>query len=154
MDADDAQPVIQILAELAFGDALLEVGVGRREHADVDALRACFADRQNLLVLEKAEQLRLHVQREVSDFVEKECPAGGRSHEPGLIRDCAGEAAAPMSEQLAVGELASRGRAVVREEHGRAAVRADVDRARDELLARSAFARDEDGEIVALHPLD
>ena len=36
VDADHAQPVVEILAELAFGDALLEVGVGRRDHAHVD----------------------------------------------------------------------------------------------------------------------
>ena len=45
-------------------------------------------------------------------------------------------------------------RAVVGQEHRGAAVRADVDRARDELLAGAALAGDEHGEVVALQPLN
>ena len=59
-----------------------------------------------------------------------------------------------VPEQLTVGQIASRGRAVVGEERGRAAVRADVNRPRDQLLARPALAGDEHGEVVALHPLN
>ena len=72
VDADDAQPVVQILAELAFGDALLEVGVGGGEHPHVDALRPRLADRHDLVLLEEAQQLRLDVERQVADFVEEQ----------------------------------------------------------------------------------
>ena len=59
-----------------------------------------------------------------------------------------------MAEQLAVGEVAAGRRAVVGQERRRAAMRSDVNRARHELLAGSALAGDQHGEVVALHPLD
>ena len=86
VDPDDAQPVIQILAELAFGDALFEVGVGRREHADVHLLRLGLADRHDLLLLEKPQQLGLDVERQIADFVEEQRAAGGGAHQARLIR--------------------------------------------------------------------
>ena len=39
VNPDHAEAVIEILAELAFRHPLFEIGVGRREHAHVDALR-------------------------------------------------------------------------------------------------------------------
>ena len=72
VDADDAQAVEQILAELAVGDALLEIGVGRGHDADVDARGTRLADRQDFPLLEEAQQLRLHVDRQVADLVEEE----------------------------------------------------------------------------------
>ena len=80
--ADDAQPVKQILAELALADAALEIGVRRRDDADVDALRPGVADRQDLALLEKPEQLRLDVERQIADFVQEQraadAPCAGR----------------------------------------------------------------------------
>ena len=82
VDADHAQAVEQILAELAVGDALLEIGVGRGDDPDVDPLRARVADRQHLALLEEPQQLRLHVERQVADFVEEQraadAPSGAR----------------------------------------------------------------------------
>src|SRR5258708_39861770 len=72
VDANDGQPVIQIFAKSSFGDALLEVRVGRREDADVDALRLGLADRHDLGLLEKSQQPRLDVERQIADLVEKE----------------------------------------------------------------------------------
>ena len=106
------------------------------------------------LLLEEAQQLGLHVERQVADFVEEQRAAGGRPNQPRLIDDRAGEAAAPVTEELAVGEIAAGRRAVEGQEHRGAAMRADVDGPRDELLARSAFAGDEHREIVALQPLN
>ena len=40
VDADDAEAVVQILAESALGHALLEIGVGRGQHAHVHARSA------------------------------------------------------------------------------------------------------------------
>ena len=87
VDPDHAQAVEEILAELAVGHALLEVGVGRRDDADVDALRARVADRQDLALLEKPQQFRLDVERQVADFVEEERAAERRPQHAGLVGD-------------------------------------------------------------------
>src|SRR5438876_7377785 len=105
-------------------------------------------------MLEKPQQLGLHVERQVANLVEEQRAAGRRSHKAELIRYRSGEAASPMTEQLAVGQLAPRGGAVVRQEHRGAAVRADVNGAGDELLAGAAFARDQHRQVVALHALN
>ena len=81
VDADHAEAVVQVLAELAFGDALFEVGVGGGDHAHVDALRPRLADRHDLALLEEAQQLRLHVERQVADFVEEQRAARRRAHQ-------------------------------------------------------------------------
>ena len=59
-----------------------------------------------------------------------------------------------MAEQLAVGQVAAGGRAVVRQEQSAGAVRTDVDRAGNELLAGPALTGDEDRQVVSLQPLD
>ncbi len=154
MDADHAEPVVEIFAELAFGHPLLEVRVGRGEHADVHRLWTRLADRHDLALLQESQQLRLDVERQVADFVEEQRASDRRSNQSLLIGDRAGEAAAAMPEQLAVGQLARGRRAVVGQEHRGASWRADMNRARDEVLAGTAFPGDQHGEVVTLKPLD
>ena len=81
-------------------------------------------------------------------------PPAADPHEAGLIGHRAGERAATVAEQLAVGEVAARRRAVVGQEHRGAAMRSDVNRPGDQLLAGAALARDEHGQVVALQPLN
>ena len=135
-------------------DALLEIDVGRGDDAHVDAGRPRFADRQDLPLLEEAQELRLDVERQVADLVEEDRAAGRGADDARLIGDRAGEAAAPVPEQLAVGQLARRAGAVVGEEHRFAARRAGVDRARDQILAGAALAGDQHRQVAALEALD
>ena len=81
-------------------------------------------------------------------------PPTRRPEHARLVGDRAGEAAAAMAEQLAVGQLARGAGAVVGQEHAAAPRRAGVDRPRHEVLAGAALAGDQDGEVVALHPLN
>ena len=69
---DDAQAIEEILAELALRHALLQVDIGCRDDADVHAGRPRFPDRQDLSLFEEAEELRLHVDRQVADLVEED----------------------------------------------------------------------------------
>ena len=54
LDVDHAEPVVEVLAERAVLDRLLEAAVGRRDHARVDAQRGRAADRLDLAVLQRA----------------------------------------------------------------------------------------------------
>ena len=154
VDADDAQPVEEVFAKLPVRHSLLEIGVGGRDHAHVDALRARVADRQDFALLQKAQQLRLDVERKIADFVEEERAAERRPKHAWLVGNGAGEAAATMAEELTVGELSRGARAVVGQEHAAAPRRPGVDGARDEVLAGAALARNQHGEVVALHALN
>ncbi len=71
-----------------------------------------------------------------------------------LIADRAGEASAPVSEELAVGEVPRGRRAVVGQKYGGAPGRPYMNGAGDQLFAGAALAGDQDGEIVALQALD
>ena len=73
MEVDDAQPVQEVLAELAGGDEVVQVAIGGGDHANVDS--ACDWSEPtawSLAVLEKPQQPRLHAQDHVADFVEKQ----------------------------------------------------------------------------------
>src|SRR2546430_3962204 len=109
MNADDAEAVVQVLPEFPFLDALFEVRVGGSQHADVDRLWPRLADGHDLSLFEEAEQLRLYVEREVADLVQEQRASRGGANQSLLVGDRAGEAAAPVAEQLAVGQIALRG---------------------------------------------
>ena len=63
------------------------------------------ADRQHLVVFQHAQQLHLHRQRDVGEFVEEDRAAVGQGQQagPGLRR--AGEGARDVAEQLALDEV-------------------------------------------------
>ena len=77
----------------------------RGEDAHVDRGFARLADGPHGFLLDGAQQLDLHVQRQVGDLVEERGAAVGRREETGLVADGAGEAAAPVTEQLALDQL-------------------------------------------------
>src|SRR6185503_6536392 len=72
--ADDleGEPVVEVGTELAVDHRLLEIEVGRGDHADVDLDRLAAGDALEPLVLEHAQDLGLELQRHVADFVEEQ----------------------------------------------------------------------------------
>ena len=73
----DVEPVEQILAEAAARDLLLEVAVGRGDEAHVDVDRLDAADALELALLQRAQQLDLHLDRDLADLVEEQRAAVG-----------------------------------------------------------------------------
>jgi alpha-D-ribose 1-methylphosphonate 5-triphosphate synthase subunit PhnL len=69
---DHVEAVVQVLAELAAGDRLLQVAVGGRDDAHVDLARSVAADGPHLAFLQHAQQLDLQLQRHVADLVEEQ----------------------------------------------------------------------------------
>ena len=57
---------------MPFGDLFLEVLVGGGEHADVRLERLIATDAAELAFLQHAQELALHGQRHVADFIEEE----------------------------------------------------------------------------------
>ena len=94
-------------AEAPVADRGLEVAVGRRDHADVDAERLRAADALELAELEHAEQLALDLRSDLADLVEEQRAAVRELEPPLLLLVGAGEGALLVPEQLG-GRAASR----------------------------------------------
>src|SRR5260370_13099101 len=87
---DDVEAEVEILAEAALADLLLEVAVGGGDQANVDLDRMGTADAVDLALLDGAQQLGLQPRVHLADLVEQE-GAAGRLLE---LADAAGDAAA------------------------------------------------------------
>src|SRR5579862_1430637 len=75
VNLEHVQPVVQILAKSSGFDGGEQVAVGGGNHAHVGAARGRVADALVFAFLNKAQQLWLHGERQVGDFVEKKRPA-------------------------------------------------------------------------------
>jgi len=100
----------------------------------------------NLPRFEKAEELGLHVEADLADFVEEERAASGRADHAlkGFLR--AGERAAAVAKELRIEHVARNGIAVERNERLRLSRRCIVQHTREQLFARSRFAGHENGD--------
>src|SRR5262245_52406630 len=68
----DGKSEVEVLAERTARDHRLEIAVGRRHESDVDAAVLGLADTPYRLRLDRAEELRLHREGELTDLVEEE----------------------------------------------------------------------------------
>ncbi len=98
----------------------------------------------DLVGLEEAQQLGLHVERHVGNLVEKERAAGRSSDDAGERGVGAGERATAVAEQLALDHVAGHRGAVERDDRPVGAIRRAVNRAREHFLARAGLAGDQD----------
>ena len=141
-DREDVQPVVEVLAEVALLDQVDQVAVGRRDQAEVDADRTVGADRIDLAVLQRAQQLHLDVERQLADLVEEERAAVGLAELADMLVGGAGEGALLVAEEDALDEIVGNRAAIDRDERSSAAVAGALDGARDQLLADARFAFD------------
>ena len=71
-DRERVDAVVEVFAEPAVADELLERAVGRRNQPEVDRDRLVAAEALEAALLEDAQQLGLGDQRHVADFVEEQ----------------------------------------------------------------------------------
>ena len=94
VDLEDVEPEKQVVAEPALRHTPRQILMRRGENADVQRLRLVGADRQNLVVFQHAQQLDLHGQRDVGQFVEEHGAAVGKDEQAGPRLGRPGEGAA------------------------------------------------------------
>ena len=100
VDGDHVQPGEQILAKQALLDRLLEIAVRRRDEPHVDAQRLDAADALERALLQDAQQLHLHVDRQLAYLVEEQRSAVRQLEAPRLLRHGTGKRALLVPEQL------------------------------------------------------
>ena len=106
------------------------------------------------LLLQDAQQARLHLVRHLADLVEQDGAAVGLAEEALAIAVGAGERAAHVAEELALEEVRRDGAAVDAEERPLRARARRCGRPRDDLLAGAALAGDEHRDVGVLHAVD
>ena len=117
--------------------------MGGRDHAHVDLDRPGAPQPLELARLQHAQQLGLHLERQLADLVEKERRAVRDLEAPDLARQGPGVGALLPAEQLALHEP-GRQRGAVDLDHQAAPARAEpVDGLGDELLAGAGLAANE-----------
>jgi hypothetical protein len=109
---DDAQPVEQVAAEPTFCDLLDEIAIGRGDHANVYGPQPVRADAPDLSLLENAQQLHLHRQRDFAYFVEQEGSAVRFFEKPRMVLQGTRECTSCVPEQLALEKTFDNGAAV------------------------------------------
>ncbi len=120
--ADHVETEEQILAEVAGGDLLRQIAVGRRDQPHVDAgVRAVRADALDLAGLKEAQEHHLHAGAHLADFVEEDGAVRRHLQQSGFVAIRAGEAAAYVAEELRLEQRIGQAGAVDRDQPARAA---------------------------------
>src|SRR5262245_61216792 len=106
LEREDIQQIVQVLAKSAGADFVAEILIGRRNHPDVTGPRDVFADSLVLPLLQHTQELRLQLDRQLADFVEKNRPAVRRLKAARPFTDRTGEGPTRVPEELALEDLA------------------------------------------------
>src|SRR5262249_11516459 len=148
-DARDGEAIEEIASELVlvrgFGEAAIRCG----EDAHVDGARAATADRTDLARFERAQQLRLKLERQLADFLEEERSAVCFFEDASARVRRAGERAALVAEELALDQARGDRAAVDGDERAVRARRLRVQRAREHFFSDAALAFEEHGDVGA-----
>ncbi len=99
-----------------------------------------FADRAHRLFLNHAQQLDLHMQRQIRDFIQKKRAALGGLNQALLVADRARKTAAFVAKELALHEFGGNCAAIDRYERAIPARAGLMNEFRHQLLAGAGFA--------------
>ena len=144
-DRDHVEPVVQVLAEPAVLDRLVEIDVGRGNEAQVRLDRVHAADSLDLLFLDRPQQLCLQLVLQVADLVEEQRAACGQLELAELLPDGAGEGTLLVTEERALDQVLGNRREVHRHEWRVWSARLPMDEAREQFLSGAALAEHKDG---------
>ena len=99
MTGEHAQPVIEVGAEAAALDFLAQVTVGGGDDARLTLPALRFAHALVLAVLQYAQQLRLQLERQLADLVQKQAAVAGVLEVAGARGARSGEGTFGVAEQ-------------------------------------------------------
>ena len=100
----DRQAVVQVGAERAIGHQVAQAAVGGGDHAHVHAPGLVGAQALDFAVLQGAQQLGLHGQRQLAHFVKEQGAAVGCLEAARAVAHGARKRTAAVAEQLALGQ--------------------------------------------------
>src|SRR5262249_51963993 len=134
VDLHDVDSVEEVFAEAPLVDFVFEDAVRRSDEARVERDLAVRPDRAHFALLQRAKQLRLHLERQLADLVEEQRSTVRLHEETIALRLGVRERAALVAEELALEQRRRHGRAVDRDERTVLAPALLMNRAGDELF--------------------
>src|SRR5690606_32947013 len=143
LNRKNVQAIKKIFAEFALGDRRRQVAVRGGDDADVARARLVAAHAFERAFLQYAQQLDLHRQAHVANFIQEQCAALSEFEAAGSCTYGSRECAFFVPEQFGLQQVRRNGAAVDRHERPVAPVRKFMDGAGDELLAGAGLARDQ-----------
>src|SRR5512143_3820566 len=105
LDDEDGQPEEEILAHVLIAHRD-ERTVRGSDDADVHAPALEPADGADVPILQNPQQLRLYLERQLADLVQKEAPPVRGNEQAWVIGGGSGKGAPTVAEQLALDEIA------------------------------------------------
>jgi len=141
------QSIVEVLPEGAVAHRFGEVAVGRRDHAHVHLESRHAADAHDVARFEHAQETHLHVGTHLPHFIQEHRARVRALEKPRAPCHRSGERALLVPEELAL-EHALGERATIDGFKGTVAAGAvGVNGVGDDILARPAFALDQDGNL-------
>src|SRR6185369_9735360 len=89
-----------------------QIGICRRDNAHINLYRTLLAQRLNLAFLEEPQQLRLDIDRQITNFIQEECATGGGANHARRIFNRTRKRATSITEEVSFGKFFGHGRAV------------------------------------------
>src|SRR5690606_36724056 len=154
MDGEDVERVVEILAEPAGGDLLLQRDVPRRNQPEVDRHRLTAPQPLDVPLLQDAQQLHLDGRRDGGDLVEEEGSTVRLLEQAAPVRYRSREGSLHVAEELALQQRLGERGAVDRHERTARPVGELVDRSCHQLLAGPRLASDQHRRGRRRDPLD
>ena len=143
-DREDRESIVEVGAKSSGFYLDLEIAIGGGDDPHVDLARAIVTHPLELALLQHPQELRLQLERHLSDLVEEQRPAVGELESSDAIAMSAGERAAHVAEELALEELAGNRGAVHPHERAIGATAPLVDRTREHLFPHAGLAANQD----------
>src|SRR5262249_32062382 len=144
MNFDGVQTEKEIFAERAGRTGGLQVGVGRRNDANVYAARARRAQPLDFAGFEHAQQLGLLPDRHVAGLLEENSAAIGKLESTNAIRTCISECSLYVAEKFAFEEAFRKSASIHGDQRTRSSRGQRVKRLGDHFFASAMFAGDQD----------
>ena len=141
---DDVEAVVEVLAEFALFQQAFQVLVGRSDDAHVHFDRFSAAHAKKFPLLEDAQNLGLHAQACIADLIEEQRGEMGALEQPLLLLVRVGEGALLMAKELRLEKRLGERGAVDSQKRVGVPGAVVVNLPGHQLLARAAFAQDQD----------
>jgi hypothetical protein len=137
LDWENAKPVIEILPKPARGCLLFQITVGSSDNPHVRPPRPIVSNVFVLFFLQNAQEFALHLQRDFSDFVQKQRPPFRGLETPGPILNGAREGALDVAKELTLQQFFRDRRAINPDQRLVFARTSAVDLVRNQVFPRS-----------------